>query len=92
MSATRAGAQPALDRHGRHEGVTGIPYDFGLGIRRLAARAVGVPVICTSNFGLAYAFFPFQNEFIKGGIRPTAEDEIAGLDVAEMGVPTYSND
>ena len=49
-------------------------------------------VICTSNFGLAYAFFPFQNEFIKGGIRPTAEDEIAGLDVAEMGVPTYSND
>jgi len=74
------------------KGVTGILYDFGLGIDQLGAQAVGVLVICTLIFGLAYGFFYFQNKFTKGGIRPTAEDEIAGLDVAEMGVPAYSND
>ncbi len=74
------------------KGVTGILYDVSLGARQLGAQAVGVLVICTLIFGLAYAFFYFQNKFTKGGIRPTAEDEIMGLDVAEMGVPAYSND
>ena len=74
------------------KGVTGILYDFGLGTRQLGAQAVGVLVICTLIFGLAYGFFHFQDKFTKGGIRPTAEDEIAGLDMAEMGVPAYSDD
>jgi Amt family ammonium transporter len=74
------------------KGVTGILYDVDLGLRQLGAQAVGVLVICTVIFGLAYGFFSLQNKFTKGGIRPTAEDEIAGLDGAEMGVPAYSND
>ena len=74
------------------KGITGILYDFDLGLRQLGAQAVGVLVICTVIFGLAYGFFHFQNKFTKGGIRPTAEDEIAGLDGAEMGVPAYSHD
>ena len=74
------------------KGVTGILYDFGLGTRQLGAQAVGVLVVCTLIFGLAYGFFHFQDKFTKGGIRPTAEDEIAGLDMAEMGVPAYSDD
>jgi len=51
-----------------------------------------VLVICTLIFGLAYGFFHFQDKVTKGGIRPTAEDEINGLDMAEMGVPAYSDD
>ena len=74
-------------------GVTGILYDLGgLGFGQLAAQAIGVLVICTVIFGLAYGFFTLQNRFTEGGIRPTAEDEIAGLDGAEMGVPAYSHD
>ncbi len=74
------------------KGITGILYDLDLGLRQLGAQAVGVLVICTVIFGLAFGFFHFQNKFTKGGIRPTAEDEIAGLDGAEMGVPAYSHD
>jgi ammonia channel protein AmtB len=51
---------------------------------------VGVLVICTIIFGLAYGFFSIQNRVTRGGIRPEAEHEIAGLDLIEMGVPAYS--
>jgi ammonia channel protein AmtB len=30
-----------------------------------------------------------QNKFTKGGIRSSAEDEIQGLDIPEMGVYAY---
>ena len=40
-------------------------------------------------FGIAFAFFKIQNALTKGGIRPTAEDELAGLDLPEMGVLAY---
>ena len=40
-------------------------------------------------FGIAFAFFKIQNALTKGGIRPTTEDEIAGLDLPEMGVLAY---
>ncbi len=72
-------------------GVTGILYDFGLGLRQLGAQAVGALVICTVMFGVAYVFFKVQNATMKGGIRSTAEDEIAGLDLPEMGVLAYDN-
>ena len=39
--------------------------------------------------GLSFAFFKLSNVLFKGGIRSTAEDEIAGLDVPEMGVYAY---
>jgi len=38
---------------------------------------------------MSYAFFAIQNKMTKGGIRSKAEDEIAGLDIAEMGVLAY---
>jgi Amt family ammonium transporter len=69
--------------------VTGLLYDVGLGGRQLLAQAIGVVVICTVFFGIAYAFFSLQNRFTKGGIRSEEEHEIIGLDEAEMGVPAY---
>ncbi len=72
-------------------GVTGILYDFDLGGRQLASQAIGALVICTVIFGIALAFFKIQNALTKGGIRPPAEEEEAGLDLAEMGVLAYDN-
>jgi Amt family ammonium transporter len=73
------------------KGITGILYDFGsLGWGQLASQAIGALTICTVIFGFAYGFFFLQNKLTKGGIRPTADDEIAGLDLVEMGVPAYA--
>jgi ammonium transporter, Amt family len=75
-------------------GVTGIFYDFELGIRQLGAQAIGALVICTVMFGLVYGFFKLQNAIMKGGIRPEADIELIGLDLPEMGVlayPTFHN-
>jgi len=46
-------------------------------------------VICTVIFGVVFAFFKIQNTVTKGGIRSTEEDEVAGLDLPEMGVEAY---
>jgi len=44
-------------------------------------------------FGVAYTFFTVQNTVSiargKGGIRSSESDEIAGLDMGEMGVYAY---
>jgi Amt family ammonium transporter len=67
-------------------GVEGIiKGDWG----QLGAQALGALVICTVIFGFGYGFFKVQNALIKGGIRPTEEDELAGLDLPEMGVLAY---
>ena len=70
-------------------GVTGILYDFEVGIKQLAAQAIGAVVICTVIFGIAFAFFKIQNALMKGGIRPSAEDEVGGMDLPEMGALAY---
>jgi Amt family ammonium transporter len=70
-------------------GVTGILEDFDLGIRQLASQGIGVLVLVTIIFGVAYAFFSIQSSLTKGGIRPSEEDELAGLDLPEMGVQAY---
>jgi ammonium transporter, Amt family len=70
-------------------GVTGLFYDFDLGLRQLGAQALGVLVICTIMFGMAYAFFKIQNAVMKGGIRPPAEMELEGMDIPEMGALAY---
>jgi Amt family ammonium transporter len=69
--------------------VTGVFYDVELGLRQLGAQAIGSLVICTVIFGVAFAFFKIQNAIMKGGIRPDAEEEIAGMDLPEMGVLAY---
>ncbi len=70
-------------------GITGIFYDFELGIRQLGAQAVGALTIIIVMGGIAYTFFKIQNAIMKGGIRPTAEVEEMGLDRPEMGVIAY---
>jgi Amt family ammonium transporter len=71
------------------KGVTGIVADWSLGIRQLAAQTIGALVICTVMFGLVYLFFRICDRFTEGGIRVSEDEEIAGLDVPEMGVPAY---
>ena len=67
-------------------GITGIiKGNWG----QLGAQALGVLVIIVVNGGLSFAFFKFQNRLTKGGIRSTADDEIQGLDIPEMGVHAY---
>ena len=39
--------------------------------------------------GVAFAFFKIQNALTKGGIRSNADEEVAGLDIPEMGVLAY---
>jgi Amt family ammonium transporter len=83
-------------------GITGILYgtdgsflgsgSFGtLGFGQLASQLVGALTILFVMGGFALLFFKLQNKFMKGGIRPTEAEELAGLDVAEMGVLAYDN-
>jgi Amt family ammonium transporter len=68
------------------EGVKGIiKGDWG----QMGAQALGCVVLIVVNGGLSYAFFKLQNKFTKGGIRSAEADEIAGLDMPEMGVLAY---
>jgi ammonia channel protein AmtB len=56
---------------------------------QLGAQAVGAVTIIVVCGTISYTFFTLQNKFAKGGIRSKAEDEIVGLDLAEMGVLAY---
>ena len=56
---------------------------------QLGAQAVGALVICTVMFGIVLAFVKIQDALTKGGIRSEEADELAGLDLPEMGVPAY---
>jgi Amt family ammonium transporter len=68
------------------EGIEGvIKGEWG----QLGAQALGALVIWTVIFGVAFAFFKIQNALTKGGIRPSAEMEIAGMDIPEMGALAY---
>jgi ammonium transporter, Amt family len=79
----------ALDRQWtKDNGVTGLFYG-GEGFKQLVAQLIGAVVIWTIIFGIAYAFFSIQNKLTKGGIRSTPEDEMAGLDMPEIGVLAY---
>ncbi|MFL6204597.1 MAG: ammonium transporter [Acidimicrobiales bacterium] len=72
------------------KGVIGIlGGDFSLGLGQLAAQAIGAVVLWTVIFGIALAFFKIQNAVMKGGIRPSAEMEIDGMDIPEMGALAY---
>ena len=77
-----------LNADGAARGIEGIIYG-GSGWGQLASQAIGVVMIWTVILGLAYAFFKIQNTLTKGGIRSDEEDEIAGLDLPEMGVLAY---
>jgi Amt family ammonium transporter len=68
------------------EGVSGvIEGEWG----QLGIQALGVLVIWTVIFGVAFAFFKIQNALMKGGIRPDAATELEGMDMPEMGAYGY---
>ncbi len=69
-------------------GVTGIFYG-GSGSEQLVVQAIGALTIVVFFGLLSYLFFKIQNALTKGGIRPTAEVEQAGIDMDEMGVLAY---
>jgi Amt family ammonium transporter len=77
-----------VDGEGLPKGVTGVLYS-GDGWGQLASQAIGALVIWTVIFGIAFAFFKIQNALTKGGIRSEEADEVAGLDLPEMGVLAY---
>jgi Amt family ammonium transporter len=71
------------------KGISGLFYGIDPGLGQLGAQAAGALVIWTVIFGFAFAFFKIQNAVMKGGIRPTAEMELAGMDMEEMGAYAY---
>ena len=73
---------------GIDDGVTGILYG-GNGGEQLLVQAIGAATIIVFFGLLSFLFFKIQNALTKGGIRPTAEVETAGLDLPEMGVLAY---
>jgi Amt family ammonium transporter len=70
------------------KGITGILYG-GTGWGQLASQAIGVVTIWTVMLGIAFLFFKVQNALTKGGIRSVEEEELAGLDLPEMGALAY---
>ena len=72
------------------EGVKGLFWgDAG----QFFAQLLGVVVIWTVIFGVAFTFFKVQDGVSKalgkGGIRSKEDEELTGLDVPEMGVQGY---
>ena len=70
-------------------GVTGILYG-GSGAEQLLAQAIGCLTLVVVFGLLSYGFFKLQDVLTSGGIRSNPEDEIAGLDLPEMGVLAYT--
>jgi Amt family ammonium transporter len=82
------GTTTSLTGDGAAQGVTGLFYG-GNGGGQLLSQAAGALTIIFVMTGIAFAFFKIQNMLTKGGIRPDAGEEIAGLDLPEMGVLAY---
>ena len=66
--------------------VTGLFYGNA---GQLWAQLIGCLVIVGVMLPMAFAFFKIQDKLTKGGIRSSEEDEIAGLDLPEMGALAY---
>ncbi len=76
------------DAAGDPLGVTGVLYSSD-GWSQLASQAIGAVTILIVGGGLSFAFFKIQDMLTKGGIRSDEADEVAGLDLPEMGVLAY---
>lgn len=60
---------------------------FGGGFGQLGAQLIDAAVVIVYGFGLSYLFFRTLDAIM--GIRVKAEDEMAGLDLPEMGAMAY---
>ena len=67
--------------------VTGLFYGDG---SQLVAQIIGAVVAFIWGFGLSWLFFKIQKAVM--GLRVPPEDEIAGLDMPELGMPAYQPD
>ncbi len=81
------GTTTYLDSAGDPKNITGVFYGGGGG--QLLSQLAGALTIIIVMGAVAYGFFKIQDMITKGGIRPTEDDEIAGLDLPEMGVLAY---
>jgi ammonium transporter, Amt family len=59
------------------------------GGRQLLAQVIAILVLVFVMGGIAYLFFSIQNRVMRGGIRPSREVELEGVDLPEMGVLAY---
>ncbi len=57
---------------------------------QLAAQLIGSVTCIVFVFAAMYTFFKVQDKFF-GGIRVSAKDEVAGLDMPEMGIKGYED-
>jgi Amt family ammonium transporter len=73
--------------NGTESAVEGLFYGGGGG--QLMAQLAGAATIFFVMGTMAFLFFFIQNKLTKGGIRPTREVELEGVDIPEMGVLAY---
>jgi Amt family ammonium transporter len=57
---------------------------------QFVAQLIGTLVCIVFVFAMMYSFFKIQDKFF-GGIRVNAKDEVAGLDMPEMGIQGYDD-
>ena len=67
--------------------VTGLLYG---GVGQFVAQVIGAAVAFIWAFGASWIFFKVLDRFIK--LRVSPEDELAGLDIPEMGLAGYVPD
>lgn len=60
---------------------------YGGGFNQLGAQLIAVVVVAAWSFGVMWVFFTVQDKIM--GIRSSEADELAGLDVTEMGLSAY---
>ena len=76
-ASTAAGVERApVERHPRATPPASPASSTGRRWGQLGAQAIGAVVHLHVMFGIAFAFFKIQNAIMKGGIRPTEEDEL----------------
>ena len=68
------------------QGVTGLLHgDFG----QFEAQCIAAVICIVWSVGIGYLFFKILSKFMR--IRVTPEQELAGLDISEIGTPAYGD-